>query len=1648
MQQLMNIPGVCLNFPMLPEAQLDRSEILSTLEDMVLNGDDVILIDGPSQIGKTFLLAKVVEKHNMSSLAIFLNTASRFAYSVDIIRSNLVLQGKIILGDQIDIDASYSEADYRRVITRLQLWAKTRGKTIYFAVDGLSELFDKDEQAALLLIDAIFPFGLKEFKFIIALNKANQNKLQIQKTIQTSYYLGRVSQLEVQKYFSDIQINEEAIDELYKITKGTPGKITTVRRLLIGGTNIADITSGVALESEVGFFTAEWERFLFENDLYKQAYAIVTFGRRDYSLTEISHIIDVDLESLSNFFALAPFVEKISPENIVRFYSDAHKIYASSQLKDVKDSILAKLVDYTFSSDDNSTDIAAEYYLDLGRNKDLLTYMNPAYFENLLHHRSSLEELILRAQLGLTAASSLNSAYDISRLSFQSSMMHSMQNLDVLKAEVEAFLSLSAIDDALEVANGTLIREHRCLLLSIILKHQKQSKSGIQTEILEQVRVLVASLSFQKLEELAGDIAAELLWVDHELALEITKKASNGGGNDLNTDLAYTKLSITAASMMDNKNDVDKFISDAQKMIKDPGLIKLSDSMKLIAQDQTADIIIESVRDLSTSNKLLFINAWLDSANDEEQIIKMIDYAQSTIVTDSTYTPNANDFRIMAKSLLKLDDQNIIDRTTIWLEDQINLIEKMIATEEFVRLQLSLATIESLKQNNIAKSSSRLVDLFLETSKITDESTKAASLSWILSELSKIDTLGLIEEKEHLQELVMDSIEITIGSLLNSTADHYHVAKNALIALSDNGFDTAIRIAARLNTEDRRDEAYQEIANSVISLKGDNIENAIYAINSITSHSKRSDSIIRLLDRYNKRRADFELLELNLQKRLVLLARDIGELSSKCQALAITLSLLSFSEQGDLKRLFEEHLELLDTNWSKLDPAWLKPLWAYKITKTLAPSNPQVARHYLDLAAEIEILNDISSPELAEANLMVLRLTIRMYRGLIIKNLDRDDDLDRLEGIFTFIPSKAERLILWVNVGISYVNQKRMDKAEYIYTKYISPLMTLQKEEDSLIFAGVFSYISPFVFKVARLLAEDELSAADKYTRETAAWNIVDYIFKKQLSDEPYSEMVVSNYSVNYNDLREVCDILEYIDNDSSISSIVARCVNSTIELKSNHKITAQQIQDVKNRLNDIISRKLPDQNNIQHDGYLLLCKAYLIRLSQTNKQAWVDLIDQVRNIPNIADRSYVLMLLADMLPSTMNDLAKQLFEESERETEGIPTDADKIGRFTFLGEIAHRKFPQLSKIYLSKAMTSSITTKERQASAYLQRRIIDVAHRFDPEYAKQLASLADDDATRIQSRLAVKSELSLQNYRKKIADQRKSDDKISENLDQLPRAAWQNLASLNAGRVAALRPDDVFEHFQSSAKLAIGEAYPIIAWGIQNVVQRSINAKEASNLFKNIFEALMSSAELTQRLTVKLGSVSNMSIMSLPSMQNISSEKSMVVNDGDRDKAIEFISRWLTEAVEDDLVIADPYFGSSDLDVLKIINELCPEIKVTILTSRKQQSQDGHAGTTQEAFLSSWLEISDQDPPETDVMVVGLQKSQQLPIHDRWWLSKNSGMKLGTSYKSLGIKLTSSVSVMEKDDFQQIRKEVMEYVKRSKREVDGERVIYSLFSI
>ena len=146
-------------------------------------------------------------------------------------------------------------------------------------------------------------------------------------------------------------------------------------------------------------------------------------------------------------------------------------------------------------------------------------------------------------------------------------------------------------------------------------------------------------------------------------------------------------------------------------------------------------------------------------------------------------------------------------------------------------------------------------------------------------------------------------------------------------------------------------------------------------------------------------------------------------------------------------------------------------------------------------------------------------------------------------------------------------------------------------------------------------------------------------------------------------------------------------------------------------------------------------------------------------------------------------------------------------------------------------------------------------------------------------------------------------------------------------------------------------------------------------------------------------------------------------------------------------LKICDQFFGPDDLEVLMILQSANPKCKVYILTSKKHHEQEGIA-SPDDAYQQCWRHISDQDPPETEVVIVGIDSSGKSPIHDRWWLTEGAGLWIGTSFNSLGKTQDSTIKRSSEAEAAQQASNVDQYLFDRKREYNGERLRYLSFTL
>lgn len=153
----------------------------------------------------------------------------------------------------------------------------------------------------------------------------------------------------------------------------------------------------------------------------------------------------------------------------------------------------------------------------------------------------------------------------------------------------------------------------------------------------------------------------------------------------------------------------------------------------------------------------------------------------------------------------------------------------------------------------------------------------------------------------------------------------------------------------------------------------------------------------------------------------------------------------------------------------------------------------------------------------------------------------------------------------------------------------------------------------------------------------------------------------------------------------------------------------------------------------------------------------------------------------------------------------------------------------------------------------------------------------------------------------------------------------------------------------------------------------------------------------------------------------------------------------WLEANADEYVKFCDSYFGPGDLEFLRLIIGAAPSCNVKILTSKKHLK--AQASITVDRFEDEWLQVCDQDPPETEIIALGVDGSEDILIHDRWLLTKGAGLRLGTSFNSLGITKVSEISEMEGAMAATHETNLDRYFTKQ-RLVDGQRVSYWTFAL
>ena len=1313
------------------------------------------------------------------------------------------------------------------------------------------------------------------------------------------------------------------------------------------------------------------------------------------------------------------------------------KRFAANRLSTLRRSVLDTVISDLLNTPESADALThlPGFLHQADRYEELLNYLSPKHIGSLIDCADSWIPLHQKADLGVETALSLTRDGDLLRFGLQRATIASIESSESWRSEIEAYVALDDFSAAYALVQRMVTKEDRLQLLAVVARAKKIKSLPIEMELNDQIQQLYRTIDRGSLGDRGVEIASDLLYTHPELAIELVQECTGKGGTEDRLDLALARLSFKA--LMERGNVVGGMETTQQALrakVKDPKIQKFINTMSIFFGGYSAEGVIADVDKWEkAADRIFALRAWAVTNAKRQDSATVVEYALNTILKTTTYTANAKVYQELALPLVHIPELEQVKAIIGRFDGLRGPIESAGPTAEYVKLQATLAEAEARYDRDAA--SDRLLDLFLYVDALTDPGTKLAAFAVLTRVLKLIDQDKLFEANSGIHSAVIEGLKTVVEEILTKTADHYKAVRPAIAALARSNTKIALEVVGRLNTAPRREaalvrfvEAVAEETPSVASFTA--LTEAYGKLKSLPMRAKATRAVLRGLLSRKKDLASFIPNVITLRQWIT----DIPDAEEKCQAVCMLLEILLDHKSAFSQSLLDSLLEELGDVWETVDSGWSRVDAGFKIVSLMAKcSSPEVSRDFL--ARTVKARNEIvlDSRDMAMSYISCVQLTVRCFGGLIKRKLYTEEDFDSLQELIDNIPAMSVRAMAWSEFALKFFMAHDAKRCQEIVSERVRPILDSDILADKESRWQVISLVAPALHSAHQASTRQLLDRLPMPYRDDAYGEICSFLIKNQLPSETYDPASKPLGKVDYDIFLDAFEVLQCLEADYAVYWYLESLVDS-ISKRFRSEFSKPQIADVLQKLRNLINAKFPNPEYIKHEGYKILAEAQIARLER-DKSPWDALSKRARLIPNVADNAFVLMGIGAAMPNRESAKAIQLFKEAKALIPKIATFEDRCGHYEDLAKLCADVDKHLSKDCLRQAWNETMPMDSTDLPKS-RRRIIDFAHRIDPEFAGSLASESDDDPGREWARTQTKRQIELLKLRERVASGENDALKQDQNSEHHVEFAKMMLAGLNSNRINPVHIDFTRQHIKQASRMNLQDAYVVLCWVIENAVRRYSDTDQANTFLRPLYEASRLSAELAFRISTRIRSITDSGISAA---RHSGSSMASLIRPGEREKALTILKELASKATSF-IKITDPYFGLEELELIKLIRSVNLTIPVFILTSRKHQQDTRVQQPWDDAYQSHWrMAVSDSDPGEVTIIMIGKVSTGGHPIHDRWWLSENSGLRIGTSVNSLGLGGLSEVSPISETDAALRVAEVNRYISGKALAQDGE---------
>jgi len=1643
---VMSLTDACQSFPGPIADEIPRDNILDTI-DVVFQGESqVVIVEGPDGMGKTRLLRQFALRHRDRCLSLFINPHSFLASDPAILRLDLcnqltwVLDRREIEAEGVDPDALHS------LFFRLRRRAR-QAHTIYdIVVDGLHEIPTTDAPIRRAVIDML-PWGDASFRFVLSGDATDLARDIPAHVIVKAFPLPTLTAEETTTFFEGLSLEKSTIVEIYKTFKGVPGYLASLRRLAQTGTDLNAILDEIH-DQVPDPFEIEWRAVDAGDDTQELTLALLAYATEEHTIASLASQLSLDGEDVRVALLPLGFVDVDPDTQRVAFISTAFRTFAAKRLRSRRQEVFERRIEVLMRDPDSATAVTflPGYLKQADKQQALVDYLQPDRFALMVKHSQSLTPVRQRAALGVATARELGRDKDLVQLSMQQSAMADLQAAESWRSEVEARMALGDDEAALGMAQTTPLKEDRLHLLAVIARAQREQGRTPDPDILAEIRQLHATIDVAALGQYAIDIASDLIYAIPELAISMVETSTHTESGENALDWAFAKLSVGALMRDDGDGDITASLETVHERIQDPHARRFSRMASLLLGHYSLEEVLADVEKLeSTSDRLFLLRRWSLLHREQPKAAQVTDYALTLAIKTAEFTPDASVLQDIATPIPFAQDERLKRDLVGRFDSQLGDIQRVGPTEDYVKLQLTLAHAECCLDATAAHDRVDVIQAYI--SKVDDLVTKTSCLGHLVATLLLMDAPTTLPMGEEVTQRALADLDTHVDQLLQATADHFDATRGLVRALAAVKPEMAISLTARLNTQARQNRALLEVMDAATNVPIDRLDVAVLGgmLDRFNDARLRDEALVRLFDRLSRINEPFGSTPLVLP--IAARIGQIGDAADRCRACYLACAFLNAQDAVAHRGLVDHLLGQLADAWGSIDVAWYRVDVGFSVVRALAPWAPEKARAFFGQTEAVRKDVALDTTLAALPYMASVNLAVRAFGGLLPHHLETEADTEALEQLITRIPSRVERSHVWSQIALRYHMAKRDEECKRVVSRSIRPLIQGIPTTDAVARAEAIVAVAPALYCAHPATAHDEIETLSPRDRDRAYGSIGAYLLRKQPPSDPYDDNSARHFTITYEEMVDICDLVTRMDSDTLIYSYIGAMVACATTKATNWPLSFQQRAEILRRLTAIVDHQLPRPHHIAHDGYVIAAQASLARLSDRGKPAtWTDLVERARSIGNVADRITVLCCIAESMPSKDGARRSEILREAKGLIDGIPVDLDRIDHYYTVAATAIDIDTSLSRECLPIAMEMA-TVCDGPGAELARRRLVDLAYRLDPTLAASFVSATDNDPARIHTRTRVKDRIAILDMRKSMLDDGVPSNGTGDVEPDYSEAAWLFLGGLNAHRISDVPMDRTRPFVQAAAKLPLLEAYPILSWVIENAIKRYARTPHASDYIRPLFDATLAATRLAAIMAERSSDQIGRATQHIAA--HTDGQTSILIHPGEREKAWQYFGDWFESTVEEYLIITDPFFSPEDMEILQLLQSYKPTCRVSILTSVKQQHQSGVSEPWQRSYQEHWrLKISAQDPPDTDIVVSGTRPQGEPAIHDRWFLTKGAGLRLGTSLNSIGRTKISEISVLLADEAERNEHNALQYLSGTRREQNGEKIDRTLFSL